>query len=491
MREDIKNSLLEAGIRDDSVFWEYVGQIKTFSAEIVDNISKKVLGSQTNSKTLNRIKSLLTQITTNRLNHFNFLVNTNSVVDISPKYLAYVQREQAEIKKLLEYLKHSLNNNFEIDALRAFNGLETRLKNLESMDKQFHGIVENSIKKEIDTARLRFQPKTQGITGIQTQNPVFPSFSPPNQGVPDHRTAYVQRLQPIRTVAPQPVKPQYKYDVTMQPPQPMPPPRKTPVMRQGGPNPIPARRRKEEKENRKNTKEKGKFKKLVITAVATVACIVGLAFYTPGKSVAPPTPSVPTQQPKITQSGELPSVTKNPLIIDPTVTIPVETPENNPIVVTTPAPVQTQEARPKYDKHSLMYCLEFMDDEMVSFVANSLRNSIDDFSSVNMGMYGNGCNMTFSSDREYVAHVFAILDSRAASMRYNSNCDKFAIAPQMEQLSGDVSKYLIAKAIGESGKYDKGKYEISDIDIHYYISYGETSSFEYNTIEEKKRLQKK
>ena len=266
----------------------------------------------------------------------------------------------------------------------------------------------------------------------------------------------------------------------MQPPQPMPPPRITPVMRQGGSNPIPARRRKEEKEN---NKKQNREKKHTIRNVMLLISVLGIAYFSaPGITGDVPVPTIPPKEPGIEIKVPMPSNEEIPLSLPTEVTTPVETPETKP-VVDIPA-FTTQETKPKYDKHSLMYCLEFMDDEMVSVVAGSLRNSIDDFSSLNMGMYGNGCNMTFSSDREYVAHVFGILDSRAASIRRGGNYDKFAIAPQMEQLSGDVSKYLIAKAIGESGKYDKDQYEITDIDYYYTTLYGQTNAFDARTVDE-------
>lgn len=501
MQEWTKKSLREDRIRDDSVFFEYIGRI-TELENLAGQILEKSKGRLSFESKASDILDLVSDIHDIRFTHFTTLVEKDAVVDIpeilsnGERYVDTVQKIDKEIEDGLNELKFCLNNNRDIDAMRVFDQTKTKLQRLKGMDQYLYERASDRINKTFDKVSSAIPHMYQGSPSVN--NPYFQpgqninySGARPNQGVPDHMTAYVQRLQPVR-----PVEPQYTYNMNM-PPQPMPSPRKTPVMHQGGPNPIPARRRKEEKENKKNTKEQSKFKKLVITAVATAACIGGLAVFAPGQTIDTPTqsiPSTPTQQPKITQSGELPSVTENPFVIDPASTTAVETPEAQPIIVATPtpvpAPVQTQEARPKYDKHSLMYCLEFMDDDMVSVVATSLRNSIDNYNGVQINMYGNGCNMTFETDKEYVAYVFGILDSRASSMgHYGNSPDRFAIAPQMEQLSGDVSKYLIAKAIGDSGKYNKDNYSIDDID-YYWAIYGGKAKADARTIEEEEGKKK-
>lgn len=498
MQEWTKKSLREDGIRDDSVFFEYIGRI-TELENLAGQILEKSKGRLSFESKASDILDLVSAIHDIRFTHFTTLVEKDAVVDITEtlsngeRYVNAVQNIDKEIEDGLNELKFCLNNNRDIDAMRVFDQTKTKLQRLKSMDQYLYERANDRINKTFDKVSSAIPPKYQSYTTVDNpysqpvQNVNYLGFRP-SQGVPDHRTAYVQRLQPIRTVAPQPVKPQYNYDVTMQPPQAIPPmqPHRRPVMHQNGPSQIPVRNRKKEKENRKkeNKKEPNKIKKLVIRTVSTAVCIGGLVFLLqPGQTVntpTQPTPSIPTQEPTVMQPGTMPSVTENPIFITPT----VETPETKPTVTATPS--VAQETHQKYDKHSLMYCLEFMDDELVSVVADSLRNSIDNRTAVQISMYGNGCNMTFSTDREYVAHVFGILDSRAKDMRYYGNSpDRFAIAPQMEQLSGDVSKYLIAKAIRESGKYNKDNYSIDDIDYYYSISGGTTKSFDARTVKTK------
>ncbi|MBR2430196.1 hypothetical protein IKB17_01875, partial [bacterium] len=116
----------------------------------------------------------------------------------------------------------------------------------------------------------------------------------------------------------------------MQPPQPMPPPRKTPVMRQGGSNPIPARRRKEEKEN---NKKQNREKKHTIRNVMLLISVLGIAYFSaPGITGDVPVPTIPPKEPGIEIKVPMPSNEEIPLSLPTEVTTPVETPETKPVV---------------------------------------------------------------------------------------------------------------------------------------------------------------
>ena len=145
----------------------------------------------------------------------------------------------------------------------------------------------------------------------------------------------------------------------------------------------------------------------------------------------------------------------------------------------TPATYISDET-PAPKKGTLSYALQHMDDEMISVVANSLKESVTGLSSLNLNMYGNGCHDNYSSDREMVEAVFKVLDEKAQTLSeadiYNLKGDKYSLALQMRQLSGDLAKYLIARSIGESGKYKESNYSIDDIDIYYRTNSGDVAT---------------
>lgn len=124
-----------------------------------------------------------------------------------------------------------------------------------------------------------------------------------------------------------------------------------------------------------------------------------------------------------------------------------------------------------YKKGTLSYSLGYMDDEMISVVAESLRNSVSGLSQKQIDMYGNGCNKEYTNDRELVASVFETLDSRAKNVNTNNlDSDKYGIALQVKQLTGDISKYLVARSLNESENYTGKDYTPNIIDIYYTIN---------------------
>lgn len=131
-------------------------------------------------------------------------------------------------------------------------------------------------------------------------------------------------------------------------------------------------------------------------------------------------------------------------------------------------------------KGTLSYSVQYMSDDMITVVADSLRKSVAGLNSLNIKMYGNGCYSNYSSDREMVEKVFKILDEKQEKL---STGDKYGIALQMRQLSGDLSKYLIARSINESGKYSRSDYSPDDIDIYYRTNSGDvTTAYDIRTL---------
>ena len=128
-----------------------------------------------------------------------------------------------------------------------------------------------------------------------------------------------------------------------------------------------------------------------------------------------------------------------------------------------------------------MYNLIYMDDTTISFIANSLKESIKGMNEVNLRRYGNGCNANFTNDREYVAYVFGIIDSKLPQLNRSSlSYDASIILPQMEQLANDLTKHIIALSLNESGLYGRTDYTYKDID--FYASRKQKSSPEVGRV---------
>lgn len=485
MNDYTKKSLLDDGIREDSVFFEYVGHMRALT-DLAEYILQKSTGRQSFEHRAIEILELVTDIHEVRFKHFSTLVEKNAVVDIfdtlsdGKRYTDAVAIIDKEIEDGLNELKFSLNNNRDIDAMRVFEQLKVKLQRLKGMDQHLYERSNARINRTFNSVSTPIAPRYQYSPNINTTysnhayNVDF-TKTHPSQGIPIQSQSAVTPRPATQYYQAQQVEniPQTNYYTNSAPP---PNTHTSPAMHQSGNNHTPVRNRK---------KKKITPKQLATFVLSTGVCVLGLAAFNHGIIGQPTqqTPSVPSHQPKIEQTGTMPSTTTSIPLTTKTTVAP--TTEQIQIPVTTQAPVTTNDTHVKYDRNSLMYCLEYMDDEMVSVIAESLRNSVSNSNGIQLSMYGNGCNSEFPTDREYVAHVFGILDSRASSMKYGGNYDKFGIAPQMEQLSGDISKYLIAKAIGESGKYNKNNYSIDDVGFYYIIAYGETKDFDARTLKVK------
>lgn len=508
----LEDSLADDGIRDDSEFYDYIGHIRA----VVANLSNIQLALKNeNSFLKHSVDEALENAETIqklRYDYFNLLVSSDSVVEVNAtingkNHLNDIYKLDEQIIKLTTETEKLINDNNKFKAANNLNELKVALKRAQSIDSFILGRAERKIDElgeeiestddeDIDYELLANPP-------ILKQHNVYNTYPRPSMGVPqppyknetranatynfsahDNPNKYENNSLSQDNISTS-IEEQYgilgnqipvriehhRYNENFYPPE------VPPQMKQCGNNRQPVRERKRTIDS----------KKIGALVLAASLCVGGLALYNSNKNKDANIPNVPTQ-PAYTEMTPTPEVTPTPEINIPTEVLePIEAPT---LSIETFATANTQVATPtstpqKYAKGTLAYTVQSLDDEMISVIANSLRNSMNGRNGNQIAGYANGVNQTFDTDREYVEYVFNTLDSRARTMRYNDNCDRFGIAPQMEQLSGDVSKYLIVKALNESGKYNRTDYTASDIDFYWTISGGKTNAFDIRTVKEK------
>lgn len=506
----LEDSLADDGIRDDSEFFDYIGHMRVIS----DALSNMQVALK-NSFLINSIDETLDIAETVqklRFDYFNLLVSSDSVVEINAtingkNHLNDIYKLDEQIMVLARETEKLINGNSELKIANNLNKLKVALKRSQSIDSfilsravrnidKFGEEIESEPEDDIDYELLANPP-------ILKQHNVYNTYHHPSMGVPQlpyqndtrphtaynfsaHNTPNNYENNPLsqnnvstsveeqygilRNQVPVRIE-HHRYNENFYPPE------VPPRMKQCGNNRQPVR-------ERKRTIDR---KKIGVLVLAASLCVGGLTLYNSNKNKDVNIPNVPTQVP-YTEMTPTPEVTPTPEINIPAKVLePIETPT---LSTETYATTNTQAATPtstpqKYAKGTLAYTVQDLDDETLSVVANSLRNSMNNRNDYQIAGYANGINKTFDTDREYVEYVFNILDSRARSMRYSDNCDRYGIAPQMEQLSGDVSKYLIAKALNESGKYNRTDYTADDINFYWTIYGGRTNAFDVRTVKVK------
>lgn len=512
------DSLANDGIRDDSEFYDYIGHIRTVCASL-DNIQNTLASSPAFfKKTLSEAIEIAEQVHEFRSNHFQFLVSTDSVVEVNATlngkdHLKDIYQLDDKVMHLTTEIENLINSNKTIQAASNITELKYTLRRLQSIDgyllsraerkvSEMERGIESDDEDDIDYEILANPPEpsrtipyqafshpSMGIPQVPVVNPKiqtpvinsetratndynFLAHNTPNKyeinsSAPNNTPTRTERYYgELKGHVPVTVERYYYND-----------PSSKPQMKQCGYNRQPVRERKRTIDT----------KKIGALALAASLCVGGLTLYNSNKNKDVNIPNVPTQ-PAYTEMTPTPEVTPTPEINIPTEVLePIEAPT---LSIETFATANTQVATPtstpqRYAKGTLAYTVQYMDDEMLSVVANSLRHSMHSATGVRFGGYVNGTNQDFDTDKEYVEYVFNILDSCARNLKVSDISDRFAIAPQMEELSGDVSKYLIAKALNESGKYNRTNYTASDIDFYWTIYGGKTNKFDVRTVKVK------
>lgn len=513
------DSLADDGIRDDSEFYDYIGHIRTVCASL-DNIQNTLASSPAFfKKTLSEAIEIAEQVHEFRSNHFQFLVSTDSVVEVNATlngkdHLKDIYQLDDKVMHLTTEIENLINSNKTIQAASNITELKYNLRRLQSIDgyllsraerkvSEMERGIESDDEDDIDYEILANPPEpsrtipyqafshpSMGIPQVPVVNPKiqapvinsetratndynFLAHNTPNKyeinsSAPNNTPTRTERYYgELKGHVPVTVERYYYND-----------PSYKPQMKQCGYN-------RQSVRERKRTIDKKKVGALVLAASL---CVGGVALYNQQKEDAvkdAPTTNPITYTETIQTSYTPPVETITPVqTTQPIVDTPEIAQETNVTTTTQPAKETTAPAK-KYSKGSLAYSVQSLDDEMISVIAKSLKNSMKGRNGNQIAGYANGVNQTFDTDREYVEYVFNILDSCARNLKVSDISDRFAIAPQMEELSGDVSKYLIAKALNESGKYNRTNYTASDIDFYWTIYGGKTNKFDVRTVKVK------
>lgn len=508
----LEDSLADDGIRDDSEFYDYIGHMRVIS-DALSNMQVALKNENSFLKSsIDETLDIAETIQKLRFDYFNLLVSSDSVVEVNAtingkNHLNDIYKLDEQIMVLARETEKLINDNNKFKIANNLTELKVALKRSQRIDSfilsravknidDFGEEMESNPEDDVDYEIL-------SNPSVVSQYNIYHTYPRPSMGVPQPpyqketipHTAYnfsahdnpnnyetnplsqdnistsvEEQYGILRNQIPVRIE-HHSYNENFYPPE------VPPQMKQCGNNRQPVRKRKRNIDS----------KKIGALVLAASLCVGGLALYNSNKNKDANIPNVPTQ-PAYTEMTPTPEVTPTPEINVPA---EVSKPTTSPTLsAETFATANSQVATPtstpqKYAKGTLAYTVQSLDDEMISVVANSLRNSMNGRNGNQIAGYANGVNQTFDTDREYVEYVFNTLDSRARTMRYNDNCDRFGIAPQMEQLSGDVSKYLIVKALNESGKYNRTDYTASDIDFYWTISGGKTNAFDVRTVKEK------
>lgn len=499
MREWLKDwlevSLADDGIRDDSEFYDYIGHMRVVATSLA-NIQIALKNSPSFLKnSIDDVSDVAETVHALRCEHFKSLVDSDNVVELNANingkdHINDIYQLDDQAMQLVAETENLINTNGPLKATSILKDLKHTLRKLQSIDSYLLSRTERKIDEEIENE------DRDDVEYEILANPPEPlsyrTYSPPPMGIPKipqqtkydihhANNAYTSNqtytpyygdswIQKDNFSYMQGYPPQGNYSKPEQSSSKYVPKHR---MTQCGPNKRPVRNLAElMKKARANGKVKKYVARLTLLASISVVGISALAF----KSTTHDEPVISTMPPV---QETIPA------------TIPISTQIPIPEVTPTSAPMPTQtvsisESNPsaktnKYSKGTLANSVQHLPDEIISVLANSLRNSMNGRGEFNLKQYGCDVNMDFSTDREYVEHVFNILDFTISNLR-KPNCDRFAGAPQIEQLTGDVAKYLIADALNESGKYERTNYSLDDIGFYWTISGGQTDKFDVRTV---------
>ena len=458
MQEWTIKSLDDDNIPKDSDFYEYIGrmmELEDFLREIESKYKDNQLFREKIGTELDKIIDYSLNINELRFNYYKTLLGNGEVPNLSSGDMKDMTFAEAS-KKGDEIAQHMANEFNELIEKGEFEKVKIVAKYLDEKLQRIYKI-DSFIFDKVNEKLKDKEPSVEIHREEYDSDLFFPHGAP----IPqydfhyDKNGYYVAPSQVQETPTPVPV--------------PIPEPQ--PVFKQSPRNYRSVRKRKV------NLEKVNKLLKGASIGLLSIAAGLALWNATIGKDSLPvdksPKPS-PTPDTSIKMTSEQPRFGDK--IINEIVN--GESKKQVPSAYTPATYISDETPAPK--KGTLSYALQHMDDEMISVVANSLKESVTGLSSLNLKMYGNGCHDNYSSDREMVEAVFKILDEKAQTLSeadiYNLKGDKYSLALQMRQLSGDLAKHLIARSIGESGKYKESNYSIDDIDIYYRTNSGDVAT---------------
>ncbi len=450
MKEWTIASLKDDGIPQDSEFFEYLGRMREIE-DTLREIETKYGDNKNIKSTIDKLIYYPYTLNDIRFNYYSLLSSNNKELDLSAgdtrklKYSEIAQKMDETTQTIVNEFYNLIENGRFEDAKTVAKFLDDKFKRILNVDKFILEKAQKELNQKIEKTQKKLKDedeKTQEELKQTTEreNTFDPDAFAPNplplgnSFTSINNNYYIQNnILGNNVTVSQPYVDTYKQS--------------------------PHR-------NYRSVKRRNRSKsKLVLVGVATLAATVALFASTSKKDndlnvYTNPTPTPSTTnviQPEQTQFAdpEVEKMTSSPIVAEQI-----------------PDVYQTETASSKtYKKGTLSYSLEYMDDDMIKVVADSLRNSVEGLTQRQIDMYGNGCNKEYANDRELVASVFEILDARAKKVNTNNlDADKYGIALQVKQLSGDVAKYLIARSLNNSDNYVGTDYNLDIIDIYYTIN---------------------
>lgn len=474
MQEWTIKSLDDDNIPKDSDFYEYIGrmmELEDFLREIELKYKDNQLVREKIGTELDKIIGYSFYINELRFNYYKTLLGNGEVPNLSLGDMKYMTYSEAS-KKGDEIAQHMANEFNELIEKGEFEKVKIVAKYLDEKLQQIYKI--DSIIFDKVNEKLKAKGQSVEIHEEGYDPDLFIPHGAPimqNNFHYDKNGYYVAPSQVQETPTP----------VSAPTHIPAPIPKPQPVFKQAPRNYRSVRRRKANLEKI--------IKILKGTAIGLMSIATALALWnaTIGKNT-PQLDKSPSPSP-VPQNTSIKTTSEQPEFNDEVINEIVNSESTKQVQPTyTPATYISSET-PVPKKGTLLYALQYMDDEMISFVANSLRKSVTGLSELSLKMYGNGCYDNYSSDKEMVEAVFKMLDEKAQTLSETDNLkrDKYSLALQMRQLSGDLAKYLIAHAIGESGKYKGNNYSIDDIDIYYCTNSGDVATrYDIRTLKRSK-----
>ena len=446
MQEWTIKSLDDDNIPKDSDFYEYIGrmmELEDFLREIESKYKDNQLFREKIGTELDKIIDYSLNINELRFNYYKTLLGNGEVPNLSSGDMKDMTFAEAS-KKGDEIAQHMANEFNELIEKGEFEKVKIVAKYLDEKLQRIYKI-DSFIFDKVNEKLKDKEPSVEIHREEYDSDLFFPHGAPipQNNFHYDKNGYYVAPSQVQETPTPVPV--------------PIPEPQ--PVFKQSPRNYRSVRKRKV------NLEKVNKLLKGASIGLLSIAAGLALWNATIGKDSLPvdksPKPS-PTPDTSIKITSEQPRFGDK--IINEIVN--GESTKQVPSTYTPATYISDETPAPK--KGTLSYALQHMDDEMISVVAESLRKSVNMLDDNHFEGYENLCSRTYPNDKEMLKTVFAQLDARALQVSSTSDgCfDKYGIAPQMRQLSGDLVKYLVARSISESGKYRKPYYSTSDIDIY-------------------------
>lgn len=445
-------SLKDDGIPEDSVFFEYLGRMREIE-DTLREIENKYGNNKKIGATIDKLIYYPYTLNDIRFNYYSLLSSNNRELNLSAgdtRNLTYseISKKMDETTQAIVNEFYSLIENDRLeDAKTVAKFLEDKFKRILNVDKFILEKAEKELNPKAEKSSKKIKEEIEKTKEDSHQDFDRKEYFDPDTFAPNPLplgTAYTTIRNTYTTIN---NNSYIQNNISIEQPH-------ENVYRQ-------SYHRKYRSVKRRNRTKR----RLILLGMATVAATVALFanankkdnklnVYTTPKSTPVTTDVIQPEQTQFADS-QIEKIASSPTFSEQVPnTYQAETTSNK-----------------TYKKGTLSYSLEYMDDEMISVVAESLRNSVGGLNQKQIDMYGNGCNKEYTDDRELVASVFETLDSRAKNVNTNNlDSDKYGIALQVKQLSGDITKYLVARSLNESENYTGNDYTPDIIDIYYTIN---------------------